>query len=124
MKAQQAEQQAAEREAMERRQAGEQTEDDAEIYPHVVGAAADDCQKSPPAERESVRCGDRVGCAVCGGKTVSIRGRYPGDEPREVCPTCLAETLDDLRVVLAGANHPAQEAQPTVGDERQPGGAA
>jgi len=48
-----------------------------------------------------------VGCAVCGGKTVSIRGRRPGDEQREVCPTCLAETLDDLRAVLAGANRPA-----------------
>jgi hypothetical protein len=51
-----------------------------------------------------------VGCAVCGGKTVSIRGRRPGAGRREVCPTCIAETLDDLRAVISGDNRPAQEA--------------
>ena len=35
-----------------------------------------------------------TGCSVCGGKLVKIRGRYPKDPEREVCPTCLAEKMD------------------------------
>jgi len=37
------------------------------------------------------------GCDVCGGKLVKIRGRYPKEEKREVCPTCLAERMDNIR---------------------------
>ena len=35
-------------------------------------------------------------CGLCGGKRVYIRGRHPGEDNRVVCPTCLAETLDDI----------------------------
>lgn len=37
-----------------------------------------------------------TGCPVCGGKLVEIRGRYPKDSKREVCPTCLADAIDDI----------------------------
>ncbi len=36
-------------------------------------------------------------CDVCGGKMVYIRGRHPGMDNRIVCPTCMAETLDDIK---------------------------
>lgn len=39
------------------------------------------------------------GCAICGGKIVEIRGRYPKQENRKVCPTCLAERMDQIREV-------------------------
>lgn len=28
---------------------------------------------------------------------VEIRGRYPKDPKRSVCPTCLADRMDDIR---------------------------
>ena len=37
------------------------------------------------------------GCDICGGRMVYIRGRYPGMDNRIVCPTCMAETLDDIK---------------------------
>ena len=36
-------------------------------------------------------------CGVCGGKMVKIRGKYPKDLQREVCPMCLAERMDMIR---------------------------
>ncbi len=36
-------------------------------------------------------------CDVCGGRMVYIRGRHPGMDNRIVCPTCTAETLDDIK---------------------------
>ena len=41
------------------------------------------------------------GCNVCGSALVSIRGRYPGEDNREVCPTCAVEKLEYLRGYLA-----------------------
>ena len=38
-----------------------------------------------------------VGCPVCNGFTVHIRGRRPGDPLREVCPACQADRLADIR---------------------------
>ena len=38
-----------------------------------------------------------VGCPCCGGKLTEIRGKYPGDPQRKVCPTCLADRLDMIR---------------------------
>lgn len=38
-------------------------------------------------------------CGVCGASKVEIRGRHPGDDRREVCPTCLAERMDDIREI-------------------------
>jgi len=36
------------------------------------------------------------GCPVCGSKKVFIRGKYPGDSKRKICPTCAQERLEDL----------------------------
>ena len=30
-------------------------------------------------------------CGACGGKLIEIRGRYPKEPKRKVCPTCLME---------------------------------
>ena len=38
----------------------------------------------------------RVGCDVCGGLLTLIRGRHPGEDKREVCPTCLQERLERI----------------------------
>jgi len=40
-----------------------------------------------------------LGCGICGGKLVQIRGKYPGDEKREVCPTCLQERMDQINEI-------------------------
>ena len=48
---------------------------------------------SSPGSSDFKRCG------VCGGQLVNIRGRYPRTEKREVCPTCLAERMDQIREV-------------------------
>ncbi len=39
-------------------------------------------------------------CSVCGGLLAEIRGRYPGDLGRWVCPTCLQEKLEGIREAL------------------------
>jgi len=36
-------------------------------------------------------------CDICGGQMVWIRGRYPNQDGRHVCPTCLAERMDQIR---------------------------
>lgn len=36
------------------------------------------------------------GCPICGGKMVEIRPRHPGGERRTVCPTCLADRLEQI----------------------------
>jgi hypothetical protein len=36
-------------------------------------------------------------CGICGGTQVLVRGRYPGQDKRAVCPRCLAERLDQIR---------------------------
>lgn len=41
-------------------------------------------------------------CSICGGKMVYIRGRHPGNVKRIVCPTCLAERMDDVRFIISG----------------------
>lgn len=40
-------------------------------------------------------------CGVCGGAMVSVRGRHPRDERRVVCPTCLADRMDNIREMAA-----------------------
>ena len=55
-----------------------------------------------------------LGCGVCGGKMVEIRGRYPRDERRNVCPTCLAERMDMIRELTAADYGMAHEAQPNA----------
>lgn len=53
-----------------------------------------------------------LGCGVCGSKTVKIRGRHPGDNAREVCPTCLAERMDMINEMSSAHYGMACEAQP------------
>lgn len=38
-----------------------------------------------------------MGCPVCGGKLIEIRGKHPGDPKHNVCPTCLAKRMDMIR---------------------------
>lgn len=40
-----------------------------------------------------------MSCGICGGAMVEIRCRYPQQEKRKVCPTCLAERMDQIREV-------------------------
>lgn len=47
--------------------------------------------------REASECSDLLCCDICGGKMVYIRGRHPGMDNRIVCPTCMAEMLDDIK---------------------------
>lgn len=35
-------------------------------------------------------------CPCCGGAKVEVRGRYPGDPNRKICPTCTIEKLETL----------------------------
>lgn len=39
---------------------------------------------------------ERKGCNCCGGELVFIRGKYPKDEQREICPTCAYERLEEI----------------------------
>ena len=34
------------------------------------------------------------GCPVCGSQIATIRGKYPSEPKRQVCPTCLKERMD------------------------------
>lgn len=36
-------------------------------------------------------------CIICGSLMVVIRGRYPKDSPRVVCPTCTTERLEQIQ---------------------------
>src|SRR3990167_159238 len=35
-------------------------------------------------------------CSVCGGKPVTIRGKYPKTPKRKICPTCTREVLEGI----------------------------
>lgn len=35
-------------------------------------------------------------CGLCGGEQVLIRGKFPNDDKRYVCPTCGQERLDEI----------------------------
>ena len=50
-----------------------------------------------PAEREASDMTELLCCDICGGRMVYIRGRHPEMDNRLVCPTCIAETLDDIK---------------------------
>jgi len=49
------------------------------------------------------------GCNVCGGKLVIIRGKYPGHDKREVCPTCTYERLEEINEI--SSKHYGQTSQ-------------
>ena len=41
--------------------------------------------------------GPKQRCGICGWHMVWIRGRFPHQDKRIVCPTCLAERMDTIR---------------------------
>lgn len=55
-----------------------------------------------------------MGCGICGEAVVEIRGRYPNTERRKVCPTCLAERMDQIRDVSSSTWGQAAQAFPEV----------
>lgn len=38
-------------------------------------------------------------CGICGGRLVLIRGKYPKDIQRLVCPTCLKERMEQIHEI-------------------------
>lgn len=42
---------------------------------------------------------DSDGCGICGGALVEIRGRFPKDPKRTVCPTCNTERLEQIHEI-------------------------
>lgn len=38
-------------------------------------------------------------CNQCGGRLATIRGRYPGDKDRKICPTCAQERLEQINQI-------------------------
>lgn len=51
-----------------------------------------------------------TGCHICGGKLVEIRGRYPKDPKREVCPTCLQERIEQINNISSNGYGVAYQA--------------
>lgn len=43
------------------------------------------------------------GCNICGGELVLIRGRYPNEDKRQVCPTCNTERLEQINELSSNA---------------------
>jgi len=56
-----------------------------------------------PDERNVINTkkSNKCTCGVCGSELANIRGRHPGNDRREVCPTCLQERLEQIRDMLA-----------------------
>ena len=40
-----------------------------------------------------------TGCGICGGNMVYIRGKYPKDKKRKICPTCAYERLEQINEI-------------------------
>lgn len=40
-----------------------------------------------------------LSCNICGGELVMIRGRYPKEDKRQVCPTCNTERLEQINEI-------------------------
>jgi hypothetical protein len=73
---------------------------------------------TPPAPPDKVEAMVGPFCQTCGSKTVMIRGRYPRDPEREVCPTCLAERMDTIREVADRDYGRAYQVRPNGAGER------
>jgi len=39
------------------------------------------------------------GCNICGSKLVKIRGRFPRDFKRSICPCCACEKLEQINEI-------------------------
>jgi hypothetical protein len=85
-----------------------------ELYPgNVVREGAErECGGGSGGAESSFAAPTLLGCGVCGGRLVEIRGRHPSDKPRQVCPTCLAERMDMIREMSAADYGMAYEAHP------------
>lgn len=76
------------------------------LFKHDAKIALMDCQIEPcPKTTKAILGADlkRIpephkleGCLVCGGRLTMIRGKHPGEDDREVCPTCATERLEDF----------------------------
>jgi len=40
-------------------------------------------------------------CNICGSEKVGIRGKYPKDEKRQICPTCAQERLEQIQEITS-----------------------
>jgi len=58
------------------------------------------------------------GCGICGGKMVQIRGQYPKDGERRVCPTCCYERLEQIRQIADKNYGVAMQCAPCDSGER------
>lgn len=85
--------------------AGDCVTDNVSRHQEVVAASADAI-----VEARALLQGAQ--CAICGGTMVLIRGRYPKEAQREVCPTCLAERVDQIRELSSMGYGAACEAIP------------
>ena len=65
--------------------------------------------KLPIKEQDKEKIGP-IKCDVCSGSLYFVRGRYPKDSSRIICPDCTIETLEDIYSNLF-PNNQAQEAK-------------
>lgn len=61
-------------------------------------------------------------CDICGERLVTIRGRYPGDDDREVCPTCLQERTERAMKTLDPESYIARAALASLTSDSPTGG--
>lgn len=52
------------------------------------------------------------GCGICGCFLVTIRPRFPGGEPRDVCPTCLQARIEMALQALSPSYYESKKAKP------------
>lgn len=62
---------------------------------------------------------DNFRCGICGGMMVEIRGQYPKEARRIVCPTCLAECMD--RIHEESGREYGTSSQDSAPDLKSPG---
>lgn len=58
----------------------------------------------PPPEFKEKKMSERLirnNCNMCGGGLVQIRGRYPQEPQRRVCPTCLMERMEQIQNIAS-----------------------
>ena len=71
------------------------------------------CRYYDRAERQMSDRLIRLNCGICGGSQVEIRGRYPSELRRRVCPTCLMERMEQIQAISTleyGQAYSVQEA--------------
>lgn len=79
-----------------------------QLEAEAASSAASTSELTTPARH--VGSDDLLGCGVCGGRMVFVRGRYPGTDNRKVCPTCLADRMDMIRELTSAEYGQAYEA--------------